>query len=342
VYRIKVADIESLDVSKWNELLRKSEICDAFQTYEWGLVQRNALGFKPYFLTVNDNEDAVGGVMFLKKKAMGLVDSYEIRGGPLYREGNRQIVMRNIVKALNKKKNRTFNLLFVPFPLINNSLEQVFRSEGYLSYPFRTVIIDLGKPLQDIWEALDKRARWGVRKARRVGVDVEEATSWKEWEQFYHLYELHGEAKEYPTEPLEFFQEMFKLQHKKMACLFLAKHEKRTIAGSLFLIYKQNMVFLQNASDSAFLSCNPNNLLQWKSIEWGKENGVTIYDMNGLPLEEVPYLRGVYRYKKRWDGDVKWYYYYLNRRLLYAGMHMVRTSAFAWALFLRARDLKAI
>lgn len=341
-YDVKIVDIDNLDVQQWNELLMKSEVCDAFQTYEWAQVQRNGLGMKPFFSIVYDHGNAIGGVMFFKKKMMGLIDSYEIRGGPLYLKGNREAVMRSILKTLNKKRKRALNLLFVPFPPINNSFEQTFKSEGYFCYPFRTIIINLDRSLQDIWQALNKRARWGVRKAERVGLKVKVATVWKEWEQFYHIFSIHGKEKQYPPEPLEFFREMFKLHHKNMARLFLAQHQKRTIAGSLFLIYNQNMIFLQNASESAFLSYNPNNLLQWKSIEWAKENGVTIYDMNGLPPKQVPYLLGVYHYKKRWNGDVQWYYYYLNRRLLYAGLHMVRTSSLAWTLFRHARNLKAV
>jgi hypothetical protein len=339
---VKEVDSDELDAQEWNYLLSNSEVCDAFQTYDWGLALRNSLGVRPRFMLVIEGERIVGGVMLFAKKMFRIIDSYEVRGGPLYIRGYKEMVMKSILKAIDKKKNRSANILFVPYPIINNSFEKTFKAEGYSLYPFRTIVIDLNRKLKDIWQALDKRARWGVRKAEGMGLAVKEADNWHEWEQFSRLHQLHGREKHYPTDPPEFFEEMFKLNHKKMAHLFLAKRGKDTVAGSLFLVYKQNMVFLQNASRRAFLAQNPNNLLQWKSMEWGKENGVTIYDMNGLPPKEVPYLRGVYNYKKKWDGQIHWYYYYINRRLLLAPMHLVRTSNLAWKLFLSARNLQAV
>ena len=103
-----------------------------------------------------------------------------------------------------------------------------------------------------------------------------------------------------------------------------------------------NMIFLQNASSEDSLKYNPNNLIQWTSIEWAKENGVTIYDMNGLPLEETTYLRGIYSYKRRWDGYVQWYYYYLDNSALCSGVHLIRTSWVAWKLFSRLKNARII
>lgn len=327
---------------EWDDLLARSEICDAFQTYEWASVLQNSIGVQPCFFFVKNHGRTLGGVIVLAKRILGMVNSLEIRGGPIYDKGSREVVMRSILKAVEERRKKAVNLLFVPFPPINHGLEHLFRTKGYYSYPFRTIIIDLSRKLEDVWKSLSKKARWGVRKAERVGLEVKEADTWDEWEHYYRLHLQHGREKQYPTEPLQFFREMFKLGQRNMAHLFLAEHEKHMVAGSLFLMHKQNMVFLQNASETTFLSQNPNSLLQWKSIEWAKENGVTIYDMNGLPPKEVPYLQGVFNFKRQWDGQTYWYYYYLNRRLLHTTMHLIRTNGFAWKLFMSTRNLRIV
>ena len=342
MYSIREADIDELNIQEWNDLFLKSEVCDAFQTYEWAVVLRNSMNVKPVFLLVRDKGATIGGVMFFKKRMFGISDCYEVRGGPLYVAGNKAVVTEKIIKVLNEKKARSVYLLCVPFPPINFGFRETFQAEGYYPFPFRTIIIDLKRPLNDIWRALDKRARWGVRKAERLGVKVKAADTWQEWEQYYRLHVLHSKERQYPTEPYGFFNEMFKLTFKNMSRLFIAEYDKRIVAGSLFLVCKENMVFLQNASLSAFLKYNPNNLLQWRSIEWARENGVTTYDINGLPLEETSYLRGVYDYKKRWDGHIQWYYYYINRRLLYHGVHLIRANSFAWNLFSHLRNYGVI
>jgi len=333
MYNVREVEFDELDVREWNELLSKSEVCDAFQTFEWAQVLRNSLDVDPLFLLFDDGGETIGGVMALQKKMFGIAKSYETRGGPLYIGKNGTIVMENILRVFQRKKRRSMYLLFIPFPLINSRFRSSFETNGYHPVVFRTIIIDLKRPLERIWHALEKEARWGVKKAERLGVKVEIAGTWKEWKEYYNLQVHHGRKKRYSTDPYSFFKEMFKLHSKGMSRLFIAKYEAQIIAGSLFLIYGKNMIFLQNASLDAFLSYNPNNLIQWKSIVWAQENGVETYDMNGLPLEETFYLRGVYEYKKRWDGSIQWYYYYLDNRLLGSAVQLVNSSFSAWRMF---------
>lgn len=338
MYDVKTATIDELDIQEWNDLLSKSEVCDAFQTYEWALVLRNSMDVEPLFLLVQDKQETIGGVMFFKKKMFGISDCYEIRGGPLYVARNKAVVMEKIIKVLNEKKARSIYTLFIPFPLINPSFKKLFKTEGYYPLCFRTIILDLKRPVEDIWRALDKRARRAIRKAERVGVEATIAKTWQEWKTYYNLHMVHTREKNYPEDPYEFFKEMFKLHHKNMSRLFVAKHEDQMIAGILFLIYRKNMICLQSAYLDAYRWYNPSNLIRWRSIEWARENGVTTYDIGGLPWEKSPYLRGIYKHKRQWDGHVQWYYYYLNRRLLCSVIHLIRTSSFAWKLFSSLRS----
>jgi lipid II:glycine glycyltransferase (peptidoglycan interpeptide bridge formation enzyme) len=334
--------MDHLDPSEWNSLLSESEICDAFQSYEWAVVQRNSRGVHPHFLMVRQGDRVIGGLMFYQTNMLGLLDVYEARGGPLFVKGKGKIVIKNIMKAFRRKMKKSIYVLFVPSPLLNQGFREIFRSEGYHPIPFRTLILNLNRPLDDIWRALNKKARWGVRKAERMGVKVLIAETYNEWRKYYDLHVLHSRKKHYSTDPPEFFTEMFKLQSRNVARLFIAKYDGQIIAGSLFLIYGENMIFLNNASLDAFLSYNPNNLIQWASINWAKENGVVFYDLNGLPWEKTPYLRGIYEYKKRWDGDIYWYNYYLNNLFLCKGVHLIRSSFMAWKVFSRLRSFRII
>ena len=332
MYYIKETSFDEVDVQEWNDLLLRSEVCDAFQTYEWAQVLRNSKKAQPSFLIVQERKEVIGGVMFLKKKMFRTLDSYEVRGGPIYVGRNKETVVKIVLDFFQKKHKRSMYLLFIPSPLINSTLRNTFQYGGYHPLLFRTVIIDLRKPLKDIWRALNKKARWGVRKAERLGVDVKIAGTWQEWKRYYNVHVHHSRKRYISTQSFGFFEETFKLHRKDKCQLFIAKCGGEIIAGSLFLLHRENMIFLQNASLDAFLTYNPNNLIQWRSIEWAAQNGITTYDLNGLPWEGTKYLRGIYEYKKRWDGYVQPYYYYLNRRLVCSGVHLIRASFFAWKL----------
>ena len=338
MYRVKEFGIDELDVREWNDLLSKSGVCDAFQTYEWAQVLRNSTDVQPRFFIIEHERETIGGALFLKKKVLKIFDCYEMRGGPLYVGMNKAIVMESILKAFRRERGKSLYALFIPSPLINCGFKEMFKTEGYHPIAFRTIIIDLKRPIEEIWLALDKNARRMVRRAERFGVDVKIASRWQEWEEFYNIHVLHSRKKQYATSPREYFRELFKLHRKNLSCLFIARYGKQIIAGTLFLIDRRNMVYLENSSLEAFLKYNPNNLILWRSIEWALKNGVAIYDMYGLPWEGTTYLRGIYEYKKRWDGYVQWYYYYLDNRLLYGGVHLIRTNIFAWKLFKSLRN----
>lgn len=340
--RVQEFGIEDVDKAEWNYLLSRSEVCDAFQTYEWAQTLSNSSGVRPHFLIVRDSKNTIGGEMFFERKTLGVLNSYEARGGPLYIKDSRDIVLKEVMKVFREKRKRSMYSLHVPSPLINHYLKEMFQSEGYNFIPFYTIIVDLTRPLEQIWAALDKQARWGVRKAERLGVEVSVANTWREWKEYYDLHVLHSRESHYSTDPYSFFEEMFKLHSKNMSRLFLARFNKQIIAGSLFLVYKKNMIFLQNASLRKFLKYNPNNLIQWESIKWAKEHGVEHYDINGLPWEKTPYLRGIYQYKKRWDGRVMPQYYYLNNKILCSAVHLVRSSFVAWRLFSGLKNLALV
>lgn len=339
--RVAEISIDELETDQWNDLCSKSEVCDAFQTFEWAEVLRNSMDASPGFMIVSEGKESIGGVVYLRKKVFGAVDSYEVRGGPLCYPGKRSLVMGCIIKNFRRRKSSIYQL-FVPSPLVNSDFKASFEAEGYHSLPFRTLIINLERPLDDVWRAFDRQARRGVSKAERFKIQVKVADKWQEWEQYYKIHVQHSKQKQYSTDPYNFFQEMFKLRNKNMSQLFIAIYGTKLIAGSLFLVFRENMVFLQNSSLNAFLKYSPNRLIQWKSMEWAKEHGVATYDFNGLPWEGTPYLRGIYEYKRQWDGEVKWQYYYLNRKMLSHAVQFIRMNNSAWKIFTYLRSHGAI
>lgn len=336
MYNVKIVAIDELDIQEWNDLLLRSEVCDAFQTYEWAQVLRNSMNMQPLFLIVQEKGENIGGALFVKKKMFRVLDCYEIRGGPVYVGKTKSIIMEQILKALHKLKRRSIYVLFIPFPLINCSLKQMFRIKGYNPIAYRTIILDLNGSLDNTWKALHDGTRRAVKKAGRLGVEVTTASTWLEWKEYYNLHLLHSRGK-YPSYPDLFFKEMFKLHGKDMSRLFVAKLEKRIIGGLLCLVYRKNLVCIEGGQLDDFRKYQSFSLLLWKSIEWAKENGVTIYDIHGLPWEKTKYLHGVYQYKKGWDGHIQWFYYYLNNWFLCSGVHLIRTSFLAWRLFTRLR-----
>jgi len=163
-----------------------------------------------------------------------------------------------------------------------------------------TVIVDLKPSLEDVFLNLHKDARWGVKKAEKEGLVIEES---EDWEGFYPIYEETiklGGATPQSKETLE----------KNTDRLFLCKKEGKIIAGAgiwFVNIYNKEIPRLYfNASIKDYQSLQPNNILYWACISWAKNQGYEEFDLGGWQINAEGHLVGVNKYKERW-GKVKYF-----------------------------------
>jgi len=324
----------------WKEIQDKSVICDPFQTFEWSEVMKRSLNLSPRFLVIGGG---AGGVVSTERNLLIPQLRYvEIRGGPLCLPDSENKVLKGLIRYLNERRNCLFKVI-QPSPLISSK----FKSLGLKAVHPRTCTFLLRTRIKknDLWNSVDKKARWGVRKAERLGVRVEEATLWTQWETYYSLHRKHSMAHNLAAMPLSFFRNVFNvLCPNKMALLLIASLDNRLIAGSLFLIHRWYMIYLQNASLPEFLPFQPNNLIQWKSIQWANSNGVEIYDLGGVadPSLGDPFLGGVYDFKKRWGGRLTSYDYFAFGKVYQFGASFFYNSETARRMFWSFRNMGAI
>jgi len=219
-----------------------------------------------------------------------------------------------------------------PSPLLSQKSRKEFIKKGFRIVGCNTFLIDLNKTENELWSGLNKRARWGTRKAKRLGVKVEEATSTYEWNLFQRLHVQHCMKHGHLSSLLapSILKQIFEVLYPaKMAALFLAKVDNKVVAGTLVLMHRKYTVYFRNASLEGYLRFEPNNLLQWTSIMWGKKYGAKVYDMGGImPYRSTnSFLYGLYKYKEKWGGQlINYDYYYLGNVYRFLTMLFYRSS----------------
>jgi peptidoglycan pentaglycine glycine transferase (the first glycine) len=175
-----------------------------------------------------------------------------------------------------------------------------------------TVTLDLGPPEEELLAKMRKSTRYGVRKARREGVEVIEPEDFERaWETFYGWMEDTAERKDGFTirRPKAYLHDMMRtMLDAGQGHLFLAVHEGKPLAGVFVFTFGEKYWFMHGASSTEKRSYNPNHLLQWEIMRWAKQRGIRYYDMVGIPKPEDrnvddPYY-GVYRFKIGFGGDV--------------------------------------
>lgn len=106
--------------------------------------------------------------------------------------------------------------------------------------------------------------------------------------------------------------------------------ENKMIAGAVIKIGEDRITLFLNASEHEHLKYQPNNLLYWSIIKWGKENKFKIFDLGGYQLnaKEGAKLYEINRFKLRWGGKIVEYPVYSKNPFYIMGRKTIRNVPF--------------
>src|SRR3989344_4680136 len=169
------------------------------------------------------------------------------------------------------------------------------------------------KSIEEIKNNYHKRLRKNLRTIKRnvekndiVFEFVEDEDSFK---QFYNIL-LKETIKKHKSifHSYNFFNELYKTNK-----LFVAKKNKKILAGMFMLIHNREVKYFLAASDLRYKSLSLSTILVDKAIEWAVKNNFKIFDM-GLNSPSQESLLG---FKKKWNPkihNVCYYYYLINKK----------------------------
>ncbi|MGD9276215.1 MAG: peptidoglycan bridge formation glycyltransferase FemA/FemB family protein [Candidatus Pacearchaeota archaeon] len=185
-----------------------------------------------------------------------------------------------------------------------------------------TIEIDLkGKSEKELWNSIDKDAKWGVKKAEKSRLKIEIKEDEKSWGKFYEIYKetcKYGKIVPIPIEECK--------EGKLFACFL----EDKLIAGAVIKVKKNKIILFLNASIHKFLKYQPNNLLYWSIIKWGGENDFETFDLGGYQLNtrKDDKLYHINKFKLRWGGKIKKYPVYSYNPIYIIGRKIIRNFGF--------------
>jgi hypothetical protein len=159
------------------------------------------------------------------------------------------------------------------------------------------------------------RVNWAVNKAVKLGLQVREAKSISEVEQWYQLYLDAMRHHAFPPRPKRFFLDLWlSLRPVGQMKLLVAEREesgtKRIVAGSIFLFFGQTVFYAFTGCARADFHLHPHDLIQMESIRRSCKCGYRWYDFGEATEEE-----GLAQFKGKWGTQSKplYLYYYPAR-----------------------------
>lgn len=308
--------------SQWNDFIYQNQNAHLLQSGAWASL-KSQFGWEPHFFVEND----CGAQVLVKSYPLGFKFAY-LPKGPVGSEWTL------IWPAIHKfcKQEGVFSLRVEPDCWESDYLYNKKKLVGFHRstpiQPTRTLLIDLTPSEDKILSCMKQKTRYNIRLAGKKGVKV---NSSKNIGLFFSIMKVTGERDEFGIHGQEYYQNAYEAFSKNNACeLFIASHEKKSLAGIMVFMQGERAWYLYGASNDEERERMPTYLLQWEAIRWAKNKGCVEYDLWGVPDEDEEILEknfttrsdglwGVYRFKRGFGGKLMrsigaWDYIYLPFR----------------------------
>ena len=239
----------------------------------------------------------------------------------VYRE-----ILENVV-AIAVQRN-CYEIKFARPAFFDDRYKMLFNSLGFAGRRMGTLLVNLDRPLEVLWQHVDNDARRCVKRAIQQGIDISEASKPDELREFYDLTVQTAGRSEQKIYPFSYFESLwnhFSPLNKIVVFIARTNIEGEPIATSLSLMHNETVhIFAIGDSDRTRTSkIFANEALMWHTIKWAHERGFKYFDHSGVQLHKIDSgdqkALNIFRFKAKWGGQLIEYHDYqktLRRRKL--------------------------
>lgn len=165
------------------------------------------------------------------------------------------------------------------------SAAPVFARNGWepLSDVRSSLRLDLRPALDRLFASFRKTTRYEIRRSESRGVNVTIAGAENDWHDFLKLYSEMASQRQFPAEDPDLLLGVLRwlAANRDRGGLFLAV-EDGIARGGVVIIRSGGRCWYVSGATSKDSKWNVGHLLQWRAIQWAKENGCFEYDFGGF------------------------------------------------------------
>jgi hypothetical protein len=146
------------------------------------------------------------------------------------------------------------------------------------------VVLDLSKGTAEVFRQFTENRRRNIHLATKHNVEVFQASAKEDFSAFYEVFlswrQTGRKRIEGPGVSFETFEKAYSLKANRR--LFLARFSGKIIAGTTVRFFPNGLLeYAANASLDEYLHVRPNDLLLWRTVEWGCQEGYPRYSLGG-------------------------------------------------------------
>lgn len=285
---------------EWNAFVYGHEDATIFHDIRWRTVIENAMGWRSYYLETRESGRLTGVLpLFLVRippfKSALISVPFLNCGGPLAEtEAGRSRLLADAIGLADELQVGYLEL---------RSRERM--DDRFLSLCHKeTYEIDLALGRDELWRRLKASVRNKVRKASKLGVRVTQGKDLLP--EFYRCFSRNMRDLGTPALGQTFFDHVLR-QFPEESHVFVAARDGCAIGGKFVMAWKGVLHFIWASSLRRMLRFAPNDLLNWRAIEYACEQDLRLCDF-GRSTRESTHAA----YKKQWAAVPRplfWGYY---------------------------------
>lgn len=319
---LKIKISHEFDSTTWDDNLKKSFSASAFQTSKWAEVYKNTFNSIPVFVVAESENEIKGQLLaiihkdynisndnpifnkVIDKLNLGLSISWKY-GPIIFDENNFTNICEKMILAVEEVARKNHVSIIRGTEPANSifSLNDIFHKNGYEQKKWGTFLIDLKQEPETIFNQLNKKTRYDIRKAEKNCLTFEVANdeqSFKEFLLMKHKLKLSPKYEQSISKYVK--SHIDSLQKNNYEKLFVVKHNGKILGGirnSMFNGY----VIQHGVANSEEKRLQGGSFLTWNTIKWCSENNFDVYDMGGInPLPNSDKENDISFYKSKWGG----------------------------------------
>lgn len=313
IQMVEDLQVEPVEREEWVKLASRFLDHNYQQTWDYGIALAKRREAKSEHVVVRRGSEVIG-IADVRNKSLPLIKGgiAYIASGPLTRQGKPEDLdkLSLALEALKEEyvKQRGFILRIlgpIGHPDWMDAACQRFETAGFSpttrSRSYRTLVVDLDRPLEDIRKGFAQKWRNCLNKAERHQLSVKSSCDIETFRAFSLFYQDFKSRKNFDADLDSHFylsvQESLNQSERLMVST--VEIEGKIVAANVSSFLGDTCVYLLGATNEAGLKSNASYLLQWHVLTYAKELGLHWYDLGGIDPEANP---GVYHFKNGLGG----------------------------------------
>jgi lipid II:glycine glycyltransferase (peptidoglycan interpeptide bridge formation enzyme) len=306
-------EVDCATPAEWSQMLDLFDDANIYQTAAYGQIRWGEKNLSRLVLKRDGEVMGMAQFRIVRPTPLKFGMAY-LRWGPLWERRGKPLdseVPMRVAIAIEDEyvKTRKLFVRILPNAFAGSPRAEVFQSAFSrfaveTSEPgdtYRTFLMDLAPPLEELRCGLDKKWRNQLSRSERNDLTVVSGNGSEEFRVFCEIYHQMRERKAFETsvDAEEFGRMQEALTESQRMRVLICQDKGVPVAGLVASAMGDSTIYLLGATSDAGLNAKGAYLLQWTLICWLKERGIKSYDLGGIDPEANP---GVYHFKRGLSG----------------------------------------